>query len=208
MSARRADQQDVNRAVRRAAVRLCDLRNPQGTLTNVRFPERIRAFRQCPAAGPPGHPTVVRSCLRDTLIGSSNEGAGCGRGPRFRFSMSKRRRVALVGTTLSFVLAGTVHAATVVGSSSRDVIRGTSKADELYGLSGNDRMYGASGADLLIGSFGNDLLVGGPSADVLLGGPGSDRLDGGPGPDTMIGGNGSDLLVAKDGARDFVDCGA
>jgi hypothetical protein len=109
---------------------------------------------------------------------------------------------------LSFVLAGTLHAATVVGSSSRDVIRGTAKADELYGLSGNDRMYGASGSDLLIGSFGNDLLVGGPAADVLLGGPGRDRLVGGPGRDTMIGGNGSDLLDAKDGARDFVDCGA
>ena len=54
--------------------------------------------------------------------------------PSFRFSMSKRRRVALVGIALSFVLAGTLHAATVVGSSSRDVIRGTAKADELYGL--------------------------------------------------------------------------
>jgi Ca2+-binding RTX toxin-like protein len=121
--------------------------------------------------------------------------------------MRKRRRVALVGIALSFVLAGTLHAATVVGTSSRDVIRGTANADELYGLSGNDRMYGASGTDLLIGSFGNDLLVGGPSSDVLLGGPGGDRLDGSAGRDTMIGGNGSDLLVAKDGARDFVDCG-
>jgi hypothetical protein len=37
--------------------------------------------------------------------------------------MRKRRRVALVGIALSFVLAGTLHAATLFGSPSRDVIR-------------------------------------------------------------------------------------
>ena len=51
-------------------------------------------------------------------------------------------------------------------------------------------------------------LLGGPGSDGLFGSPAADALIGGGGTDLVIAGGGDDGVSTKDGARDFVDCGA
>lgn len=58
------------------------------------------------------------------------------------------------------------------------------------------------------GSPWPDVLTGDRAANTLDGGDGPDSLQGGGGQDYLYGGPGDDILDARDGAADFVDCGA
>ena len=62
--------------------------------------------------------------------------------------------------------------------------------------------------ETLAGRGGDDLLLGKVGDDGLPGGEGEDELYGGAGRDVMLGGGRDDFLEARDGARDFVGCGA
>ncbi len=61
---------------------------------------------------------------------------------------------------------------------------------------------------MIRGTAGKDLLRGTSGDDGITGGKGADEVYGGPGRDVMLGGSGDDFIEARDGARDFVGCGA
>jgi hypothetical protein len=94
------------------------------------------------------------------------------------------------------------------GTGRADHIRGGSRTDVQAGRGGNDRLSGRGARDVMLGERGRDRLDGGPGGDVLVGGPGNDRLKGGAGTDVLSAGPGRDLLTTRDGARDYVSCGA
>lgn len=102
------------------------------------------------------------------------------------------KKIILVASVLTLLMAGTAYAATLTGDDGPNIIFGTSAADTISGLGGQDKLYGKGGPDTIYGGGGKDYLNGGGGDDELHGGPDAihnpkrgDEFDCGAGIDTI-----------------------
>ncbi|MDN5767924.1 MAG: hypothetical protein L0H96_19560 [Humibacillus sp.] len=120
---------------------------------------------------------------------------------------TNRRRLGLVGSTLSGVAIAALVAVGPAGSAanaadpSQELPVGFVPVCTLpwtnliLGTAGDDRIRGTDEADLILGMGGNDVIEGGGGRDSIYGGNGNDRLDGQAGDDCIVGGSGYDGWV-------------